>query len=219
MTDLPRHPCEWPHGALAAIARILDYEHRSRGLDVGVGVDPMAGRGRIVTTPTRTPWSWAGCELEAEWAAAEDRIEHAEATEWLSGLRYVPDAIACSVPYGNRAADQYLPPSSDTSVRMTYATSLGRKLTPGSAASLVWGARYRLAMGDVLRAICNVRAPLVVVEAANPLLGGQVADVVGWTAGRLREGGYRVRRRVWRTRQRRFTRTRADDVLLICRLP
>lgn len=217
MTEPRPHPCEWQPAALAVIAGLLD-EHHAAGLgdiDDPVCADPLAGRGSITTCPTSAPWRFVGCELEPEWAAVCDAIDCADATRWLPAHAHDIDAIATSIPFGNRMADQYQPQPSDKSVRATYAISLGRRLIPHNAAAHAWGPIYRALTSRILAACCATDAGLVIVEAANPLIRRREIDVVSWAADELAACGRTVERIVWRTRQRRFTDTLASDVLLV----
>jgi hypothetical protein len=122
------------------------------------------------------------------------------------------DVLATSPCYGNRMADAYMGDGPcklcrgsgaaasaadverkltcprcdghgvDRSARMTYAISLGRKPSAGSAAVLQWGDRYRELHSRAWAAADAALRPgaLAVVNISNHVRGGEVQRVVEW---------------------------------------
>ena len=125
--------------------------------------DPMAGNGiRLFEmadewartrafhpdgTPRLATFSLNGSEIEREfiaktWVTERSMLNH----------RLTYSTVQVSPAYGNRASDQYLGTPAEREERartgkkprrMSYAISLGRKLSPGSGAALQVGPKYR----------------------------------------------------------------------------
>ena len=224
------HPCPWPTEALREIAHVIN--------DLTTGpfggppslhlVDPMAGSGsiyRLVDEAMLTDprWTITATEIEPAFAACDPRVAVEDATIALRrtgrGQR-APDAIVTSPPYGNRMADAYIPPASDTSTRFTYAVSLGQVPVDGSAAALGWGPAYRGAMAAIYAAIASAASPdtIVIIDMADHVCDGVVESVTDWTSRHLQAIGLRqIQRLAYRTRRIRYHGLPVADSLLVYR--
>ena len=227
-------PVPWQPAALREVARLLN-EHAREVLLGPIGgptelalLEPMAGGGSILTLVDdhmlHDPrWALYPSELEPEWANNDPRVAAAEASSHLLDWAVrgqAPAAIVFSPPFGNRMADTYEPPETDTSVRFTYTISLGRPPTVGSAASLPWGPAYRGAMAKIYNAVARCSGPntLVIVEISDCQVDGEAAGVPEWTRWALQHAGLRYRQTVsWRERPLRYTGGEvSDDLLVFC---
>lgn len=220
----------------------------------GVGnVHRLAGPVRVgpEDDDTRTVLvSTVGVELEPEWATAHPGTEQGDAT----ALRFDTgsfDVVATSPCYGNRMADHHeardtcktcagtgydgedspLSPSCPSckgaglSKRNTYRHQLGRPLTPGSGAGLLWGPEYRAlhdaAIGEMVRVVRE--DGLVLVNMSNHLTdkGNTEHHVTEWWVNALLyracriAGVYPVRTRRQRQGQNGQHRTEHEFVIAV----
>ena len=224
------HPCPWSPEALREVAHVInDLTTGTFGGPPSLHlVDPMAGGGsiyRLVDEAMLTDprWTITATEIEPAFAAHDPRVAVEDATIALRrtgrGQR-APDAIVTSPPYGNRMADTYIPPASDTSTRFTYAVSLGQPPVDGSAAALGWGPAYRGAMAEIYAAIASAAAPdtIVIIDMADHLRDGVVEPVTDWTSRHLQAIGLRqIQRLPYRTRPIRYHGVAIADSLLVYR--
>lgn len=232
MSEIPDHPAEWHDDALQVIARLLNRHAQHHTLPSRYEqlhlLDPMAGKGKILDLGDGAwlhdpRWRLHASELEPEWCAADHRIRRAEASDELARCaRWPLTAIVYSPPFGNRMADTYLPPPTDTSVRHTYTVALGRPPTPGSAAALYWGGEYRGAMWKIYRSTAEAAgdSTLVIVEIADHVEDGRLVNVTDWTRWALQQAGLRwIGDEIWRTRPVRYDQSshRVHDRLLCFR--
>lgn len=166
-------------------------------------LDPFAGVGKIhKIDPTRQWVITKGVELEPEWAEQHPDTICGDST--TLGAMFGADsfdAIATSVAYGNRMADQYLPPTTDTSKRFTYAIALGRKCSANSSAAMQWhngpaGDPYRQLHADVWDECDKVLRPggRVVLNCKNHVRKGQEQYVTEWHTDYLQSKGYALLR-------------------------
>ena len=167
--DPQPHPAPFSPDVLEAFAAATP-----RGARV---LDPLAGIGRIHVLAGRETW---GVELEREWARAHPRtlVADSRALPFPDGTF---DAIATSPPYGNRLADNPLR-FKKQSRRRTYAGSLGRDLSPGSAASLQWGPKYRGLMAGIWAESVRVLRPegRFVLNVKDHIRAKSIAGTTGW---------------------------------------
>jgi len=156
-------------------------------------LDPFAGVGGIHSLANCQ--KTVGIELEIEWASAHPGTICGDSAELLQS---VPDdsvdMIATSPAYGNRFADQYLPPATDKSKRFTYAVSLGRKLTEGSAAAKAFGPKYCDLHAAVWSECARVLKPggSFLLNVKNFYKAGKLVPVVAWHLEELRSLGLSV---------------------------
>jgi len=167
-------------------------------------LDPYAGIGKIHQIDPTRQWAMTkGVELEPEWADQHPQTICGDSTKLdemgLSAHQF--DTIATSVAYGNRMADQYIPPPSDKSKRFTYATALGRKCSDNSSAAMQWhngprGDPYRQLHAEVWDACDRVLRPggRVVLNCKNHIRQGEEQFVTEWHIGYLIDKGYRLLR-------------------------
>ncbi len=128
---MKNHPCPYSN-------EILEY---FQGLvrPGAMVLDNMAGSGKIHELKNCYTF---GVEIEPEWALAHPRNICGDAMN----LPFPDDSfddVFVSCAYANRLADQYLPPDSDTSTRLTYAIRLGRKLSKNSGARYGFNKSYK----------------------------------------------------------------------------
>lgn len=129
------HPAKYSPKVLRTFTNMLGQPRKGNLL-----LDPFAGTGGIHAL--RPTWETWGVEIEKEWADLSPYTRHYDALSYLkftTGNHY--DAIATSPCFGNRMADHH--EAKDSSKRITYRHMLGRALSPGSAAGMPWGNRYR----------------------------------------------------------------------------
>ena len=178
-----RHPAKYTDRLFPVMAEMLD--------GCGLIVDIFGGTGKLRELRKWLPNALllAG-ELEREWCA-DDMIQ-ADALH----LPYASDSIAaiCTSPaYGNRMADKLL---RDRWRRNTYASELGRELSPGNGAALQWGAAYR----DLHRAAWQEAARVIpaggrlVLNMKDHIRDGQVMPVTRWHVETLLSTGFDVAR-------------------------
>lgn len=146
----------------------------------GIILDPFAGTGRIhqLATPTM---GTIGVEIEAEWAACHAHTIHGNATKLPDGWTGGFDAVVTSPPYGNRMADNYAGDAKG-SRRHTYRIALGRALSPGSAAAMQWGRKYRATMAAALLEVRRVLKPggLFLLNVSDHVRKGELQRVPEW---------------------------------------
>jgi hypothetical protein len=167
-------------------------------------LDPFAGIGKIHQIDPTRQWAMTyGVELEPEWADQHPHTACGDSTKLaeLGFGGYSFDTIATSVAYGNRMADQYLPPESDTSKRFTYAVALGRKCSDNSSAAMQWhdgfrGDPYRQLHADVWDECDKVLRPggRVVLNCKNHIRKGAEQHVTEWHIKYLMDKGYELLR-------------------------
>lgn len=155
-------------------------------------LDPFAGVGTIHQLDT-----WArtwGVELEPEWADQHERTICGDSSSMPFFGDGMFDTIATSPAYGNRMADQYLPPESDKSARYTYAISLGRECSEGSGAAVGWSVAYERLHGAVWAECDRVLAPggRVLLNCKNHFRKGVEQPVTEWHIGWFTDRGYSV---------------------------
>lgn len=174
----PSHPCAYPREVLDAMQTHVNRTEPGCGSTVKV-LDPMAGIGRI--HDLHGCWT-CGIELEPEWATQHDRNIVGDATNMWFFPDDSMDVIAVSPAYGNRLADQYLPPESDRSRRYTYATSLGRRCSDRSGAALQWGDAYRELHEAAWAESVRLLRPggLFLLNAKNHVRRGEEQPVLEW---------------------------------------
>ena len=131
-TNVPEHPAKFSAPILVAIAEELD---RFRPPNLSV-LDPFAGVGGVHALEAAGFATW-GVELEPEWARAHERTQVGDATHLPPAWSNEWGDIVTSPPYGNRMADSYAGDAKG-SRRHTYRIALGRELTAGSIAELLF---------------------------------------------------------------------------------
>lgn len=186
MVTIPPHPARFSHSVLA----VLRSEALVEGARLGrplVILDPFAGTGRV-------HWLRAdghqtvGIELEPEWAAARHGTVAGDARRLPLPAQSV-DAIATSPCYGNRLADHH--EAKDGSLRRSYRHDLGRPLSPGSAAGLQWGDRYRAFHQEAIAEMVRVLRPggLLALNMSDHVRDGATVPVVAWWRQALEAAG------------------------------
>lgn len=187
MTDV-KHPAKFSEAHLEAFREILERWEpglpKTTARDVVRILDPLAGTGRVHELQ-RPGIETVGVELEPEWAALHPRTRVGDATE-LSFRDGSFSAVVTSPAYGNRMADQYLGEKDrapeERSRRNTYATSLGRELTPESGASLQWGPRYQATHGMMAHEMARVLIPggILILNVKDHFRNGDRKYVTRW---------------------------------------
>jgi hypothetical protein len=143
-------------------------------------LDPYAGIGRVHELGRDDTW---GIEIEPEWAMAHDRTLVGDSSKIVatSGDLFCanwnedpapylprPNGIVTSPDYGNRMADQYLGTPEERRLReeegvmprrRSYAISLGRKVSEGSAAKYGFGPEYQELHRRIFTAVTDVCNP------------------------------------------------------------
>lgn len=131
-----QHPAKYTEKFFPTIARMLSAAGAYSVLD------PMAGVGGVFKLRHWLPnLAISAIELEPEWAHQHPETQVGNCLRLPFG-RWDFDAIVVSPPYGNRMADKRLPSDRKT-IRLNYASHLGRQLSPESGAALQWGTEYR----------------------------------------------------------------------------
>lgn len=169
-----RHPAKFSDDLLRRVALHVPQD--------ALVLDPFAGVGRIHRlTYART----VGVELEPEWACQHQRTVVANALT-LPFPDGVFDVIATSPVYGNRMSDHH--DARDTSRRITYRHTLGRKLHPDNAGQLQWGSRYRVfhetAWAEALR-VLKIGGRFV-LNVSDHIRKGERQHVTAWHIQTLR---------------------------------
>jgi len=178
-----KHPATFSKPVVEAMRSALLDQLRASGTDIRPleVLDPFAGVGGIHDVAFEGVITH-GVELEPEWANQHDATICADSTDltfWPAGSF---DTIATSPAYGNRMADQYLPPDTDKSRRYTYATALRRKCSDNSGAALHWGDDYRTLHDRVWSQCDRLLMPggRVLLNVKNHYRKGVEQDVAGW---------------------------------------
>lgn len=171
---MANHPCPYPDSVLEVFQDIVDAELNHEA----IVLDNMAGIGRIHEL---SGCQTVGIEIEPEWASQHSRNICGDATA-LPFASSTIDAVFVSCSYGNRLADQYLPPDHDTSSRLSYAISLGRKLSEGSGAKLAWGPKYQALHASAWAEAGRVlkRPGLFVLNVKDYFIRGERQQVCVW---------------------------------------
>ena len=139
MTE-PKHPAKFSPNVLGTLNDYLGYAAEQMGVSERRFrvLDPFAGTGRVHHAERFRTF---GIELEPEWANMHERTQVGDATD-LPFRRNYFHAAASSPCYANRFSDSHN--ARDGSRRRSYTHDLGRKLTPGNAGAMPWGAKYRI---------------------------------------------------------------------------
>lgn len=173
------HPCPYPESILEVFQQIVDERLTPDSLIL----DNMAGIGKIHMLKRCLT---VGIEIEPEWAAQHPLNICGDATSLPFSTNSI-DAVFVSPAYGNRLADQYLPPEADRSSRMSYAISIGRKLSEGSGAKLPFGSKYCdlhvaawTEAARVLKASHSPRPALFVLNVKDYFIKGERQEVCKW---------------------------------------
>jgi len=188
MAEPPRHPAKWSQAVLDRLAPIAAAEHQRLGRPLRI-LDPFAGTDADRLQGAIEPHGQVvGVELEAEWAAANDRTIVGDALN----LRFSAssfDAIITSPTYGNRMADDH--DARDDSRRNTYRHALGHELTDGTSANLQWGSKYKaFHQAFVVEALRVLRPEaLLAINIKNHIRGGQEQLVAEWWLTELLDYG------------------------------
>lgn len=185
------HPAKYSPKVLKTIENMLGQPRKGTRLSPGnLLLDPFAGTGGIHAL--RPTWETWGVEIEEEWANLS------EFTEWNDAVRFLDtqadarwDAIATSPCFGNRMADHHN--ARDKSKRITYRHMLGRALSPGSAAGMPWGNRYRDFHEQVWAECVRILKPggQLVLHISDHIRKGEVQPVSAWHRDVLVNNGLR----------------------------
>lgn len=181
----PKHPAKFTDTLWPVFVEMLRGRKRV--------LDPFAGTGTIFTIEKLLPGCRAeGVELEPEWAALHPRTTQGNALHLPWPDCYF-DAVLTSPAYGNRMADNLL---RDRWKRNTYASELGRELSPASGAALQWGPRYRefhvAAWTEARRVLCPGAA--FVLNIKDHIRAGKLQPVTQWHIDALTALGFRLLR-------------------------
>lgn len=185
-------PIAADHPAPFSLSLIPHLIEACRGT-AGPMYDPFAGIGRGVVIADALGLEWFGCEIEPEWACADQRIILGDSAIATTLLRSASVGVVCTSPaYGNRLKDQYLGSPSDHALvasgklkrprRRSYAIYLGRRVTSGSSGSMTFGVAYRALHTDVWAECWRLLRPggRFVLNCSNFIQRHKVVDVVGW---------------------------------------
>lgn len=182
--DTPNHPARFNQKLLTNIQNMLPAPKPGENLLL----DPFAGTGMIHQLgPT---WDTIGIEIEKEWAELHPNTIEYDCLAWLlDALDNHFDAIVTSPCFGNRMADNH--DAKDDSKRITYRHMLGRQLSPGSAAGMPWGNRYRDFHSQVWKESVRVLKPggHFILHISDHIRKGQVQHVSAWHRQVLEELG------------------------------
>lgn len=195
MAETMHHPAKYSPELYEPIRNML----RAAGATEGeTCYDFMAGTGALAEIIEPLGLTYIGCELEPEWATMHPQTFCADCRTITIKSRLV----CCSVPYGNRMADQFLGTpaeqleravSGKRPRRMSYAISLGRKLDPTkSAAALQWGPKYRGLMAEIYRHVVSMNMPAggyIVMNVASHYRKKDYQPVAEWTLKCLEDLG------------------------------
>lgn len=209
-----RHPAKFSPEILLEIRRAL-YNRFGEYPSVTV-LDPFSGVGGIhMLGFYNKGFQTYAIELEPEWAKqSADRgptacgdffefepAEHAfvrgngidgdgELIDGPSKFR----AIVTSPTYGNRMADSHTPSPSDTSRRITYTHTLGRKLSENNSGAMQWGDAYRafhIAAWKKCRRLL-LDDGLFIVNVKDHVRNKKIAPVVAWHRKVIQQVGFEL---------------------------
>ena len=145
--ELKDHPAKYSESLIPVMAELITRF----GPTGGRLLDPMAGTGRASHVAEMAGYSYAGIEIEPEWAAHHKDTIVGDATALpFSDSSF--SAICVSPAYGNRMADAYAGSPKDFEhvanggkrpKRLTYRIHLERPLNANSGAGMQWGKKYR----------------------------------------------------------------------------
>ena len=184
-----KHPARFSAPVLSGLRRIVDDQCAEFRI-----LDPFAGVGGVhqLAAHERGVFTY-GVEIEEEWARQSVGTVCGDSrflTDFFPFDHF--DMVVTSPAYGNRMADQYLPPDTDLSKRYTYATSLGRRLSEANGAGLQWGDEYRDLHASVWVSCVDVLKPggLVVLNVKDHFRNGVRQHVRDWHVGWFLEAGF-----------------------------
>jgi tRNA G10 N-methylase Trm11 len=180
-----KHPAKYTKALIPVMAKYLNGNERV--------LDPMAGCGGVLELLEYHPnLDVYGVELEQEWVdvAADSRIVQGDARHLSWGDGYF-NATMVSPPYANRLSD-VISKGKWFGTRISYADSLGRDLTPESAAAMPWGDRYRNMMSEIWietsRVLCS--GGVWILNVKNHIRDGKEQYVTEWHYDTIRSLGY-----------------------------
>lgn len=172
------HPAPFSDSIMGVLKDLIfDWE--------GPILDPYAGIGRVHELGRDDTY---GIEIEEEWAATHDHTVWADSSTLalpavgdvdgycsvldkstnVRGNIARPNGIVTSPDYGNRMADQYLGTPEERRLRdeegvmprrRSYAISLGRQVSDGSAARYPFGPGYQGTHREIFTAVTGVCNP------------------------------------------------------------
>ena len=213
------HPAQYTEALLPVMARMLQGCRRI--------LDPMAGAGGVRKLAAWLPGATFSLnELEPEWAEqARAHCGDARALPWPAGYF---DGLCVSPPYGNRMRDGFLPTDANGRYRRrTYAASLRRPLSAGSAAAKAFrpGGDYCALMAAIWQECTRVLAPgwRFVLNVKDYTEAGSVQPVTAWHVETLQALGYTLEERIdvpcpgFRWGQNAEKRASTEAVILFCR--
>lgn len=182
------HPAKYNDALLAVMADMLSTYSPPNKRRLRL-LDPFAGTGKVFTLSHWLDADIEAVELEPEWAAHDARIHVGNALDLPWRSNYF-DAIVTSPTYGNRMADGLI----DKYERITYASRLGRKLTPGNSGAMQWGEHYRnfhvYAWEEATRVLRQ--RGLFLLNCKNHIRDGVEQQVTQWHVETLQAQGLRV---------------------------
>ena len=162
--------------------------------DLIVILDPFAGIGGIHNLVYYLPnVQTVGVEIEREWATCHpDTIV---GNSHKLNKMFAPeifDAIVTSPVYGNRMSDDFTP--RDSSTRISYKITLGRKLSRGTTANMQYGDKYRQSHVHIWRQSWNVLRPggLFILNIKDHIRNGRVVPVTQFHIDALVGMGFKM---------------------------
>ena len=186
------HPAQYTEALLPTMARMLRGCRRI--------LDPMAGAGGVRKLAAWLPGAaFYLNELEPEWAEqARAHCGDARALPWPAGYF---DGLCVSPPYGNRMRDGFLPTDANGRYsRRTYAASLRRPLSAGSAAAKAFrpGGEYCALMAAIWQECTRLLTPgaAFVLNVKDFIEAGRVQPVTAWHVETLQALGYTLEERI-----------------------
>jgi hypothetical protein len=220
MTDGVRSPCRFSDPIIPLAIELF----RSAGSALeapGAMLDPYAGNGVGKAVGDALGAVWVGSEIEPEFARfdpeAAKQIVVMDSRDWptlLAGFHVPHDDPGNVVPkiveaggfalyftspdYGNRMADQLIATKAEVAAgkvrRRSYASSLGRKCSPGSGAALQWGPKYRELHAAVQKATFAVMKPGAygIVNVSDHYRTFALQGVPQWWMGLLERVGWTI---------------------------